>query len=325
MSATGELLRVRDLSVRVRGRRGESIRLTHDVAFDVRPGEIVGLVGESGSGKSVTASAILDLLPRRSTAISGSVRWRGEELLTASASRLRAIRGGEIGLITQDALAALDPVFTVGHQLSEAVGSHRRLPRGEVRELSLRLLSEVGISDPERRLRQYPFELSGGMRQRVLLAIALCNAPHLLIADEPTTALDVTIQAQLVKLLAREAKERGMAMVLITHDLRLVAGLCDEIVVMYGGRIVERGSARVVYRTPSHPYTRALLDCAVMLDSEPGTALKPIPGTAPDPAEPQPGCVFAPRCAFAFDRCHTEAPVLRRLSDARAAACHLSE
>jgi oligopeptide/dipeptide ABC transporter ATP-binding protein len=163
------------------------------------------------------------------------------------------------------------------------------------------------------------------MRQRVLLAIALCNSPSLLIADEPTTALDVTIQAQLVKLLAREAKERGMAMILITHDLRLVAGLCDEIVVMYGGRIVERGSARSVYRSPSHPYTRALLDCATALTSEPGTPLKPIPGTAPDPADLPPGCVFAPRCPVAFERCHIERPVLRVLADGRSAACHLSE
>jgi oligopeptide/dipeptide ABC transporter ATP-binding protein len=324
MSAAAELLSVRDLSVRVRSRHGE-IRLTHDVSFDVRPGQIVGLVGESGSGKSVTASALLDLLPSRSTRVSGHVLWRGEDLLAAPPARLRSVRGGEIGLITQDALTALDPVFTIGQQLAEAVGSHRRLSRAEVRTLSIRLLEEVGISDPERRLRQYPFELSGGMRQRVLLAIALCNSPSLLIADEPTTALDVTIQAQLVKLLAREATERGMAMILITHDLRLVAGLCDEIVVMYGGRVVERGTARAVYEEPRHPYTKALLACATALNSPPGTPLEPIRGTAPDPADRPPGCVFAPRCPLAFDRCLAERPALRVLADGRSSACHLSE
>ncbi len=298
-------------------------QLTHDVSFELCAGEIVGLVGESGSGKTVTASALLNLLPRRTTQITGQVLWRGDNLLTAPTHRLRAVRGGEIGLITQDALAALDPVFTIGHQLAEAVRSHRRISREEMRQLSVRLLREVGISDPERRLHQYPFELSGGMRQRVLLAIALCNSPSLLIADEPTTALDVTIQAQLVKLLARETADRKMAMILITHDLRLVAGLCDEIVVMYAGRVVERGPAATVYDDPKHPYTAALLECATALNSPPGRPLKAIPGTAPNPAELPPGCAFAERCTHAFARCRSDVPALRDGSPGRAVACHL--
>jgi oligopeptide/dipeptide ABC transporter ATP-binding protein len=317
------ILSVRGLNVDLRS-SAAYISIAKDVTFDIGEGEVVGLVGESGSGKSVTASSILRLLPPSLARISGQVRYGGEDLLQASMQRLRAVRGSEIGLITQDALTALDPVFTIGHQIIEAITSHRSLSRAEATAEAIRLLEEVGISDPAGRLKQYPHELSGGMRQRVLLAIALCNAPKLLIADEPTTALDVTIQAQLVRLLAREARTRRMAMLLITHDLRLVAGLCDKLIVMYAGRIVESGPARDIYQHPTHPYAAALHSCAIGLTSRRGTPLTPIPGNAPDPAVPMPGCAFAPRCTHAWDRCHEENPQLRLVRGNQWSACHLN-
>ena len=321
--ARSPILSVRGLNVDIRS-SGKNISIVKDVTFDIGVGEVVGLVGESGSGKSVTASSILGLLPQSIARTSGQVLYDGEDLLLASAGRLRSIRGSEIGLITQDALTALDPVFSIGHQMTEAITVHGSLSRAEAIASAVRLLQEVGISDAAGRLKQFPHELSGGMCQRVLLAIALSNAPKLLIADEPTTALDVTIQAQLVRLLAREAKTRRMAMLLISHDLRLVAGLCDKLIVMYAGRVVEVGPVSL-YQHPTHPYTAALHDCALGLTSRRGTPLTPIPGNAPDPAVPIPGCPFAPRCAYAWDRCHEENPQLRLVKGNQWSACHLNE
>jgi oligopeptide/dipeptide ABC transporter ATP-binding protein len=315
-------LSVSGLNVSAVSKRGR-LNLVKDVSFEIARGGVVGMVGESGSGKSLTASALLSLLPSERYHVSGTVTLEDRQLSGMSNAELRTVRGADIGLITQDALTGLDPVYTIGFQMVEAINAHRRMARPEARDIACGLLEEVGISDPASRLRQYPHELSGGMQQRVLLALALINEPKLLVADEPTTALDVTVQAQLVRLLARESANRAMSLLLITHDLRLVAGLCDQIIVMYAGRIVETGTAREVYVNPQHPYTRALLDCALDLSSSKDAGIRPIPGHAPNPSEIMTGCEFAPRCAHVFERCNDERPTLTAQGTGRIAACHL--
>lgn len=314
------LLEVADLRIEAPGK--PPLELVRGVTFRIAESETVGLVGESGSGKSVTAAALMGL--HAGLRASGSVRFQGRELLGAAARELRRIRGSEISLVTQDALSALDPVFTVGHQMSEAVRTHRRLPRRQIQDLSVEFLQRAGIPDAELRTHQFPHELSGGMRQRTLLAMGLLNSPALLVADEPTTALDVTIQAQIVRLLAVEASQRKMALLLITHDLRLVSGLCASVIVMYAGAIVETGPADAVYRDASHPYTRALLACGEGLNSPRGSKAYSIPGSAPHPGAPPPGCPFSERCEIAIDRCTAERPPLRQISEGRYAACHLA-
>jgi oligopeptide/dipeptide ABC transporter ATP-binding protein len=279
------------------------VEVVKDVAFAVAPGQTLGLVGESGSGKSMTLRAILGLVPRPGRVSAGRATWRGAiDLLPLDERGKRATRGAEIAMIFQDPLESLDPLFTVGAHMAEVLTGHGRLSRGHARERAVELLARVGIPAPQERLRAYPHQLSGGMRQRVVIALAIARAPAMLLADEPTTALDVTIQAQILNLLEDLREDSGMAVIIVSHDLAVVAQSCDRIAVMYAGRIVEIGTTDEVLESPRHPYTAALLA------SEPGTTatrseLRTIPGQPPLMTELPAGCPFAPRCRFARDEC----------------------
>jgi len=305
-------LDVRDLRVAFDTDEGP-LQAVDGVSFAVERGHTLGIVGESGSGKSVTALAVTGLLRGRRVRSSGSALLEGEELLGAPAARLRELRGGSIALVFQDPLSALHPLRRVGSQLAEAVRAHRDVPRGQARRRALELLELVRLRDPERRLDAYPHELSGGMRQRVMIAMALANEPRVLIADEPTTALDVTVQAQILALLRRLQQELGMALVLISHDLGVVAEMADEIAVMYAGRIVERAPAARLFAAPQHPYTWGLLTSTPRLDAPRGAALVPIPGRPPSLVHPPPGCRFHPRCAYAREEHRRVDPPLARV------------
>ncbi len=280
------------------------------VSFDIARGETLALVGESGCGKSLTSLALLRLLPPPGEILSGSeIRLDGEDILALKPPALRAIRGGRIGMIFQDPMTSLNPVLTVGSQVAEAITAHERVGRQQVRERVLALFEEVGIPDPAERYRAYPHQLSGGLRQRVMIAIALAAQPDLLLADEPTTALDVTVQAQILELLDRLRESRGMGILLITHDLGIVAGRADRIAVMYAGQIVEEGTAAGVFANPGHPYTRGLFGSIPSLTG-PRVRLSPIPGVVPQPDRWPTGCRFHPRCSEVMDRCAHEAPVV---------------
>lgn len=303
------LLAVRDLRVTF-GRRGEEpFRAVDGVSFDVRPGQTVGLVGESGCGKSVTSLAIMGLLPTRGNTVEGSAVFDGEDLLSLSATQMRDRRGADIAMIFQDPLSSLNPVIQIGRQVTEVMERHQGLSRKEAMPKAADLLERVGIPDPRARLANYPHQLSGGMRQRALIAMALACQPRLLIADEPTTALDVTIQAQILALLKELVVETGTAMVMITHDLGVVAGLCDEVNVLYGGKIVERGDRHTLFARPRHPYTVGLLNSIPRLDAPRGEPLSPIPGSVADNLPWDSACAFAPRCPNALDVCVRETPV----------------
>jgi oligopeptide/dipeptide ABC transporter ATP-binding protein len=294
------LLEVDGLSVRYRTARGP-VSAVDDVAFAVGRSEVLGLVGESGCGKSTVAAAILGLLPANAE-VAGSIVYDGEQLNGADASRLRQLRGNRIATIVQDPMTSLDPTFPIGEQIAEAVRTHAKVPRSVARQRALDVLGEVGIPDPRRRYGDPPHRLSGGMRQRVVIAAALVNDPALIVADEPTTALDVTIQAQILALLLQLREERGTAIVLITHDLGVVATVCDRVVVMYAGQIAERAPTTALFAHPAHPYTTALLDAMPSVAHRPG-ALRVIAGAVPDLAGPLPGCRFAPRCTHVGPRC----------------------
>ena len=296
------LLEVRDLSV-VFHRRGEKSTVAVDgVSFDVEPGQTVGLVGESGCGKSVTSLAIMGLLAKRGARISGSAKFDGTELLTLSDRQMRDRRGRDLGMVFQDPLSSLNPVISIGLQVTEVLERHRGLSRKQATAEAADLLDKVGIPDPKRRLTEYPHQLSGGMRQRALIAIALACRPRLLIADEPTTALDVTIQAQILALLRDLVRETETALIMITHDLGVVAGLCDEVNVLYAGRVVERAGRHDLFRVPRHPYTHGLLASIPRLDAPKGERLSPIRGSVADNIPWTGGCAFAPRCPHALDR-----------------------
>ncbi|MGE0726069.1 MAG: ABC transporter ATP-binding protein [Alphaproteobacteria bacterium] len=291
------------------------------VGFTVGAGETLGIVGESGSGKSLTALAMLRLVPSPPGRIAaGRVRFDGTDLLTLDEGAMERVRGARIGMIFQEPMSALNPVFTVGEQIAEALRVHERMGRRAAAARAVALLERVGIADAARRARQYPHELSGGMRQRVMIAAALACRPALLIADEPTTALDVTIQAQILALLRELQREMGMAVILITHDLGVVAQMVDRVIVMYGGRIAEEGPAERVFGAPSHPYTRLLLESIPSLDHE-RDRLPAIPGMVPTLAELPPGCRFHPRCPLAMDRCRIETPAPVAVAPGHAAAC----
>jgi peptide/nickel transport system ATP-binding protein len=274
------------------------------ISFDVLEGETLGIVGESGCGKTVTSLSVLGLLPEPPARImeGSSIRFAGEELVGADENRLRALRGNDISMIFQEPMSSLNPVFTVGDQIVEALRLHRKMGRGAARVEAARLLAEVGISEPEHRLDEYPHKLSGGMRQRVMIAIALSCEPRLLIADEPTTALDVTIQAQILELLAELRGRHGMSVLLITHDLGVIAEVCDRVLVMYGGQLVETGSVHEIFGDPKHPYTKGLLRSLPSVD-HPGHRLDPIPGTVPNPIHWPQGCRFRERCSEAAEAC----------------------
>ena len=302
------LLEVTDLHTEFRTERGTA-HAVRGVSFSLEPGETMGLVGESGCGKSVTALSILGLLPgRRARTLEGSsVRFRGEELLSASSSRLRELRGNRIGMVFQEPMTSLNPVLRVGEQVAETIREHEQGKRDAIHRRVVELLDRVGIPEPDVRYNAYPHQLSGGMRQRVMLAIAIACGPDVLIADEPTTALDVTIQAQILDLLEDLQREMGMAMLLISHDLGVVSRVADRVAVMYAGQIVERGRVPDLFTTPSHPYTQGLLRALPRLDAPPGP-LAAIPGQVPDPHDQEPGCPFAPRCPDVMSRCPNELP-----------------
>jgi peptide/nickel transport system ATP-binding protein len=302
------LLAVRDLRVTF-GRRGEEpFRAVDGISFDVRPGQTVGLVGESGCGKSVTSLAIMGLLPARGNTVEGSAVFDGEDLLSLSPSQMRDRRGADIAMIFQDPLSSLNPVIQIGRQVTEVMERHQGLSRKQAMPKAADLLDRVGIPDPTARLANYPHQLSGGMRQRALIAMALACQPRLLIADEPTTALDVTIQAQILALLKELVVDTGTALVMITHDLGVVAGLCDEVNVLYGGKIVERGNRHGLFARPRHPYTVGLLNSIPRLDAPRGEALSPIPGSVADNLPWDSACAFAPRCPNALDVCVRQTP-----------------
>ncbi len=295
-------------------------RAVSDSSFELQPGEIVGLVGESGSGKTVTGLSIMGLLPSAET--SGSVKIAGKEVQGLSPKEWAPIRGREIAMVFQDSLTALDPVFTIGSQLVETIRAHTKLSKSEARDRSIRLLADVGIPEPEARFKDYPHQLSGGMRQRVMIAVALADNPSVVIADEPTTALDVTLQAQILDLLRRLSREYNSAMLFITHDLGVVAELCSRVITMYAGEIVEVADVDDTLTTPKHPYTSGLIGAIPRADQA-NERMTSIPGRVPGLDEMPEGCRFAPRCEFAQDVCIAEHPQLEAF-EGRLARCHFA-
>jgi oligopeptide/dipeptide ABC transporter ATP-binding protein len=316
---SGNVLEVSDLRVQIASRRG-LVRAVDGVSFEVPRGGALGLVGESGSGKSMTLRAVLGVLPPEAQVVSGQVRLDGTDLLTLNQASLNRIRGPKISMIFQEPMSALNPVMRVGQQIAEGPRVHLGYNRARAKERTLELMRRVGIPDPERRYRAYPHEFSGGMRQRVMIAIALSCEPEIILCDEPTTALDVTIQDQILRLLAGLCRESGVSLMFVTHDLPVVAQVCQQIAVMYGGQLVERGDVRDVLLDPRHPYTLGLVrsapDFEYVTDS-----LRPIPGSPPSLITPPPGCRFHPRCEFAEDDCRTGEVPLRMLPGGRATAC----
>ena len=292
------------------------------VGFSIGEGESLGVVGESGSGKTQIFLSIMGLLAKNGRS-AGSVRYRGKEILNLPASELNRIRGDDVAMIFQDPMTSLNPFLRISRQLTEVMRAHKGLDEAEARKRGIAMLELVGIPEAARRFDMYPHEFSGGMRQRVMIAMALLCEPDLLIADEPTTALDVTVQAQILELLARLKNELGMAIALITHDLGVVAGLCDRVMVMYAGRVVETAPAADLFRRPQHPYTKGLLHSMPRLDEKVGAELATVPGQPPNLQALPAGCVFADRCPYVFDRCRTERPRLASCGPDRAKACHL--
>jgi len=318
--ANEPILQVRDLRVEFRS-EGAVVRAVDGVSFDLQRGRTLGLVGESGSGKSVTNLAMLRLVPDPPGRISGgSIRFDGRELLAFSEREMRAVRGRRISMVFQDPMTSLNPYLKVGRQLGEVLELHERATGREARRRSIEMLERVGIPDAASRIDRYPHEFSGGMRQRVMIAMALLCKPELLIADEPTTALDVTVQAQILDLIREMRNELGTAVVLITHDLGVVAGMADEVAVMYAGRIVEQAPTGELFAHPRHPYTLGLLRSIPRLDRE-LDRLTPIPGRPPDLRRLPGGCPFVPRCAFAMDRCREQEPEFRPVGPEHHAAC----
>ncbi|MGL5810354.1 MAG: ABC transporter ATP-binding protein [Nocardioides sp.] len=319
------MLQVTDLSVTFtsRGRAGgrPDVRAVDGVSLSVAEGETVGIVGESGSGKSVSALAVLGLLPRRGVRVSGSVKFDGVELLGQPDKRLRDLRGREMSMVFQDPMTSLNPVISIGEQVTEVLRRHRDMDAAAARAEAQSLLIKVGIPDGSRRLKEYPHQMSGGMRQRALIAIALACRPRLLICDEPTTALDVTIQAQILDLLKGLVAESGTALMMITHDLGVVAGLCSRVHVMYAGRIVESAPRRGLFGRPRHPYTEGLLASIPRLDAPRGAGLDPIPGSPNDTLPWDSACAFAPRCSAVDDECRQRVPRLAGLAGGEV-RCH---
>ena len=301
------------------------VQAVNDVSYDVMPGETLGLVGESGSGKSVSALSLLRLIPNPpGKIVNGEVWFDGEELMSVDDSRMREIRGNDIAMVFQEPMTSLNPVLTIGRQLTEAIELHMGMNRNQANERAIELLNMVGIPAAEQRLFDFPHQFSGGMRQRVMIAMALSCDPKLLLADEPTTALDVTIQAQVLEVMARLSRELGTAVIVITHNLGVVARYADRVNVMYGGRIVESGAAAEIYARPKHAYTLGLLESVPRLDARTGRLI-PIEGTPPDLTNMPEGCSFAPRCRFATDQCVTERPVLLEFAPDHTVACWNSE
>jgi oligopeptide transport system ATP-binding protein len=316
-----QILEVDGLDVRFSTPEGV-VEAVNGVSFDVGEGETVGVVGESGSGKSQIFMTVMGLLATNGRA-TGSVRYRGKQLLGMPVNELNTIRGGRMAMIFQDPMTSLNPYLTVRRQLTEVLIQHKKMSESQAARTAIELLDRVRIPEPQKRINQYPHEFSGGMRQRVMIAMAMLCKPDLLIADEPTTALDVTIQAQIIELMKELQEGSRAAIVLITHDLGVIAGLSDRVMVMYAGRIVETGTAREIFYDPQHPYTKGLLKSMPRLDERRAEALETIPGQPPNLQRLPPGCPFRPRCPYAFDRCEVELPLLRSIGPGRAKACHL--
>lgn len=294
------------------------------VSFNLDAGKVLGIVGESGSGKSVSAYSVLQILAYPGRITEGSIRFRGEELVGASEEKIRTIRGNKISIIFQDPMTSLNPTFTIGNQLREAIMLHTKRNKKEAEERAIEMLTLVGINEPEKRIKQYPFELSGGMRQRVMIAMALACEPDILIADEPTTALDVTIQAQILELMADLQKKFGMAIIMITHDLGVIASMCDEVIVMYAGRVAERGTAPQIFYNPRHEYTKGLIRSIPNIEDDEKERLVPISGTPVDMLNMPKGCAFAPRCERAMKICLEEKPKEVIINDAHISACWMN-
>ncbi len=316
-----KLLEIQEIDTSFQTDEGLISILDH-VSFDIDHGETLGVVGESGSGKSVTALSVMRLLPRLTGKVThGRVIFNGKNLLDLSEREMQSIRGKEIAMIFQEPMTSLDPVYTIGDQIMESLIKHEHISKKEARERAIHLLDMVGIPSPERRVDDYPHQMSGGMRQRVMIAIALSCNPKLLIADEPTTALDVTIQAQILDIMRKLKKERDTSIWLVTHDLSVIAEMCDRVVVMYGGRVCEIADVDDMFHTPAHPYTRGLLDSIPRMDKE-TERLHVINGGIPNLKSPPSGCRFHPRCEYATEECKEKAPVMREVAPGHCAACY---
>lgn len=301
------LLSVKDLKTSFMTPDGE-VKAVNGISFNLDEGKVLGIVGESGSGKSVTAYSILQILTYPGKIVGGSIKFKGEELVGADEAKLRDMRGNGISIIFQDPMTSLTPVYTIGNQLEEAIRLHTDRNKEQARARAIEMLELVGINEPERRIKQYPFELSGGMRQRAMIAMALACEPDILIADEPTTALDVTIQAQILELMTSLQKKLGMAIIMITHDLGVIASMCDEVIVMYAGKVAERGTADQIFYNPRHEYTKGLIRSIPNIDDDKKRKLIPIAGSPVDMLNLPGGCAFAPRCDKAMKICLEEQP-----------------
>ena len=320
-----KILEVQDLSTSFKTERGW-LKAIDGVSFDVYSGEMLGIVGESGCGKSVTSQSILRLYEEKNTTkYSGTVSFDGQNLFDLPEKEMQKIRGQEISMAFQDALSSLNPVFTVGNQIMESLRIHQDMGKKEAKEKAIDLLDQVGIPDPQRRFYQYPFELSGGMRQRVMIAVALACGPRILIADEPTTALDVTIQAQIMDLIVDMNRKLQMGVMLITHDLAVVAETCQRVIVMYLGQIVEEGSVEDIFDRPIHPYTRGLMASVPRLDTGRSERLYQIKGTVPLLSQIPEGCRFAPRCPYATEECSRKMPELKSFGNGQKARCLMAQ
>jgi oligopeptide transport system ATP-binding protein len=317
-----ELLRVTQLKTTFHLRVGD-VKAVRGISLSVNQGESVGIVGESGSGKSVSMLSLMRLLPETAEIEAESILFNGMELTRQNEKFMRKLRGNQVGIVFQDPMTALNPLFTIGDQIIEPIRIHQKVSHDQARETALSMLRLVQIPSPESRMKQYPHELSGGMRQRVMIAIAMSCNPKLLIADEPTTALDVTIQAQILDLMKELKTKLNTAIIMITHDMGVIANMCSRIIVMYGGMIVEEGSTREIFYQPAHPYTWGLLHSIPKVNSETKERLASIPGTPPDLLKPPSGCPFAPRCPYAMKVCRLYLPNKFQLSDTQAASCWL--
>ncbi len=299
------------------------VKAVNGVSFSLEPGKTLGIVGESGSGKSVTAYSIMQILAQTGRITEGEVKYKGQDITKFSEKEMQSFRGSKCSIIFQDPMTSLNPVFTVGYQLEEAIMLHTNKTKAEAKERAIELLTLVGVNDPQKRLKQYPHEHSGGMRQRDMIAMALACEPDILIADEPTTALDVTIQAQILDLMKELQEKLGMAIIMVTHDLGVIASMCDEIIVMYGGRVCERGTADDIFYRPAHEYTKGLLRSIPRLDNM-GEKLVPIGGTPINLLNMPKGCAFCPRCDEAMKICLSEVPEELRISDSHLASCWMN-
>ncbi len=315
------LLEVKDLTVEFHTDEG-IVRAVDKISFSLEEGEILGVVGESGSGKSVSSLAVMGLLPRPPAKVSGQINFQGKNLLEVSGREIRAIRGKEISMIFQDPFTSLNPYLRISTQMMEVLEVHSQMSKAEARRRCIEVLTQLGVPEPEIRFNSFPHQLSGGLKQRIMIAMSLLLQPKILIADEPTTALDVTIQAQILELLKDINKRCGTAIIMITHDLGVVAGLCDRVQVMYGGRLAEKGTYEDIFYRPHHPYTQGLLDSIPSLEIEPGARLRPIPGSPPDLSALGDFCAFAPRCPRAQDICRQKRPLQTQVEGIHGFECY---